>query len=313
VARDWQHELAKVPRVPDFFLVGAPKCGTTTVYSVLRSHPDVFLPIVKEPHFFSRYQVGRTRSHLFRPIESGRAYARLYRSAGRHQVLGDMSTSYLYNEGANTRIHDANPDARILVGLRDPIQRAYSGFLMVQRNSGSAKTFLEAVSEAIAAGQRAIEAGQSVAQKLVYRGLYTPAVQRFVETFGKEAVFVFTTHQLRHQHEETVAGICKHIDVDPGRFGKPREIEDQNAFRVPSGRVARYIATSRGIRSTAQKVMPYRLRRYILESMMSPAKKPELAPEAARALTPIYRDDVQSLERLLDRKLPELRASFVED
>jgi hypothetical protein len=102
---------------PEFFLVGAPKSGTTALYTYLRAHRDLFLPELKEPHYFSSDLGG------FRPIDSEEAYQRLYRDRG-VRVCGDASASYLYSSTAVPTIRKRHPAARFVAILRNPILAA---------------------------------------------------------------------------------------------------------------------------------------------------------------------------------------------
>ncbi len=101
-------------RIPDFFIVGAPKCGTTAMYHYLRQHPQVFMPDRKEPHYFSLDV--RVPGAIRNPAD----YHALFEPAGAHAVVGEASVSYLGSRAAAHGIHAARPDARIVVMLRDP-------------------------------------------------------------------------------------------------------------------------------------------------------------------------------------------------
>ena len=107
-------------RKPDFFIVGAPKCGTTAMYQWLDAHPEVFVP-VKEIHYF-----GADLDHR-RPEVSAERYNGLFEPASTaHKAVGDVGVWYLMSETAAQEIHAYNPDARIIIMLRRPAQMLYS-------------------------------------------------------------------------------------------------------------------------------------------------------------------------------------------
>src|SRR5579871_3433321 len=111
---------------PNFFLVGAQKAGTSSVYAYLKQHPDIFLPAIKEPHFFSQVVPISHYEPIFLPSVLNEAdYLRLYRDACGFSAIGDASVSYLWDPEAPQRIHARMPQARILIVLRDPVERAY--------------------------------------------------------------------------------------------------------------------------------------------------------------------------------------------
>lgn len=109
--------MGKLPPV-DFLGLGAQRCGTSWLYACLSEHPEICMPR-KEINFFNHEEkwsrgVDRYRKH--------------FTECSHDQLRGEISTSYLHTEGTPRRIHETVPDARLLVVLRDPVQRAYSGF-----------------------------------------------------------------------------------------------------------------------------------------------------------------------------------------
>lgn len=107
-------------RKPDFFIVGAPKAGTTSIYSYLVQHPEIFMPARKEPYFFGQW---RRNSE-----EDLRDYLRLFRGVPESKVAGEASTTYLYLQSAAEEIKAFRPDAKIIIMLRNPVDRAYSQY-----------------------------------------------------------------------------------------------------------------------------------------------------------------------------------------
>ena len=107
-------------RVPDFFIIGAPKCGTNALYSYLRDHPRVYMPDLKEPHYFSGDLPGLGQ------VEKPESYSELFAPATPEMLVGEASVWYLYSEVAVKEILQANPAAKIVVALRNPIDMAHS-------------------------------------------------------------------------------------------------------------------------------------------------------------------------------------------
>ena len=105
---------------PDFFIVGAPRCGTTAMYEYLRVHPDVYMPLHKEPMYFGQ---DLTQLHV-RLTE--RDYLALFAEARPGQRIGEATTWYLFSKTAASEIRDFSPDARIIIMLRHPVDVMYS-------------------------------------------------------------------------------------------------------------------------------------------------------------------------------------------
>jgi len=107
-------------RFPDFFIVGAPKCGTTALFTYLADHPGIFVPTLKEPQWFSDEWPG------FRNVESEAAYLQLFHRARPDQLIGEASAWYLYSERAVAQAAVANPRARFIAMLRNPVDMVVS-------------------------------------------------------------------------------------------------------------------------------------------------------------------------------------------
>src|SRR5215210_7851360 len=120
-ARDNSPDEDPLAVKPNFFIVGAPKCGTTALYEYLRPHPNIFMPDIKEPHFFAR-DLG-----TYPRIKTSEEYAKLFTdSTEQHIRAGEASVYYLRSSVAVPNIHAFNPDARIIAMFRNPVDMVYS-------------------------------------------------------------------------------------------------------------------------------------------------------------------------------------------
>jgi len=106
---------------PNFFIVGAPKCGTTALYAYLRQHPNIFMPAVKEPHFFAKDLGSYPR------IKTLEEYTKLFAgSTDRHLRVGEASVYYLRSSVAIANIREFNPEARIIAMFRNPVEMIHA-------------------------------------------------------------------------------------------------------------------------------------------------------------------------------------------
>ena len=173
---------------PNFFLVGAPRCGTTSMYSYLKQHPQVFLPILKEPHFFGTDLT--VQPHTIRDRE---LYLGLFADAGEHQkVVGEGSVWYLSSPRAPGEIKAFSPEARVLIMLRDPADMTYSLYSLYRRTGNEdLSTFEEALAaEADRRRGHRIPPAAYFPEGLLYTKVasYARQVERYVETFGRDRV-----------------------------------------------------------------------------------------------------------------------------
>src|SRR5436190_1060453 len=111
----------RVGRVPDFFIAGHPKCGTTALYLMLKNHPQVFMPEVKEPRYFAADQRSPHGRHPPRDRpRTMEGYLTLFAQARPDQLVGEASPNYLSSRVAASAIADVQPNARVIAILREP-------------------------------------------------------------------------------------------------------------------------------------------------------------------------------------------------
>lgn len=118
---------------PNFLIVGAAKSGTTSLYHYLKQHPDVFMPEFKEPHYFVREQV---KERLHRGVYDKETYDALFQDA-KEPLVGEASVFYLfyYQEAISNILSELGVDTKIVIILRNPIERCYSAYQYVSRNN----------------------------------------------------------------------------------------------------------------------------------------------------------------------------------
>src|SRR5918992_1601997 len=122
---------------PNFFIVGAQKAATTSLYHYLKNIPGVYMSKVKEPSYFAPNYV---RPDPGRFLRDKKEYLRLFKNARGYIAVGEASPSYLWDPDAPKLIHQTVPHARIIMILRDPIERAYSRYLMKKKYRGGMKS-----------------------------------------------------------------------------------------------------------------------------------------------------------------------------
>jgi hypothetical protein len=157
-------------RWPDFFEVGAPRAGTTSLWDDLDRHPQIFMSPLKEPHFFCSY-----KPDFVPTVSDEDDYLRLFADARPGQLRGEASPSYLRDTQAPTAIARVRPDARIVVMLRDPVARAYSEYWHRVRYGRQPRPFAEVIRAALDSPQR-----PTLGSRYLATGLYADGVERYL-------------------------------------------------------------------------------------------------------------------------------------
>lgn len=215
---------ARAPRgrVPDFFIVGHPKSGTTALYEMLRRHPQIYMPDLKEPRFFA----GDLRARFLRrapdpgqpPVypETLDEYLSLFAAAKPEQRVGEASPSYLMSRIAAGQIAREQPAARIIAILREPASFLRSLQLeLVQNHVETEKDFRRAMAKEYLPpiGEGTPNAAPATRQ-YSDRVCYVEQLRRFYDVFPAEQVLVLIYDDFRHDNEATVRRVLRFLDVD---------------------------------------------------------------------------------------------------
>ncbi len=304
--------------LPDFFVAGAPRSGTTTLYHALRAHPDVFMSPVKEPHFFSRSDLqparfreslkaslgafdfdawleGRHRPFLHRwYVDSWDRYVRLFEGSHPYRRRGEASTSYLWSAHAAAAIRERIPGARIIISLRHPVERAFSHYLMERRMGLTTKSFHDHLAEDAAGPIRTWGA----TSLYVETGLYHDQVRRFIDTFGRDNVHVSLLEDLAGNPEKLMQSLFGFLEVEPTEATDFSRYNEARLPRFPGlGGRAGATAAQRAVRRLPDAVRGL-ARRLLYRS-------PRLAMAAGDRATLLhrFRDDTLRLQDLIQRDL----------
>lgn len=203
-------------RVPDFIIVGAMKSATTSLWSVLRKHPQIFMPALKEPHFFSSpeyldsinlYHRNRLKSQIPQDLES---YSSLFSPAQPQQLCGEASASYfLMPQISIPRILGHVGDIKIIVVLRNPYERSWSEFQALHKHSivqHPEKVFLTALKNA------QTHSDQTLPQ-WIDQSLYYARVVAFKENFS--SVHVLLLDDLQRSPENFFSSLYNFLNITP--------------------------------------------------------------------------------------------------
>jgi hypothetical protein len=186
------------------FVVGVPRGGTTSLWYSLGQHPDIFMSEVKEPYFFSDYYKSRPRFPKDRA-----AYLDLFAEARDMAWRGEASTAYFWDRPCARRIKEFNAEARIIISLRDPADRAYSEYRHNIITGHERRPFLAAVHESLDADDTADPRADLLAS-----GFYVEGLERYLDVFG-DRVHVLFLEELRADPRTELRKIFTFLGVDP--------------------------------------------------------------------------------------------------
>lgn len=296
-------------RLPDFLIIGTPKSGTTSLYHYLQQHPQVWMPAVKEPHWFlfdgpEPPRLGGPRDQIRRRelVRSWPAYQALFSACPTGQVCGEASVRYLYSPQACAAIHRRLPEVRLVLILRNPVDRAYSAYC---RDRVHGAELCGTFADAIADGPRREREGwlTGIYQQL---GYYARALAPWIETFDRSRIRIYLYDDLVADAPALIRDLYRFIDVDDGFL--PDLNQRFNVTGTIRNPMWRFIwRGTRELRSYLMPVVPMALRGRLFEvASRLPVRKHRAEPldPALRArLIETYRDDIEALAALLGRDL----------
>jgi hypothetical protein len=257
---------------PNLFIVGAPKCGTTTLWGWLAGHPDVYFPPLKEPHYF---RPGGSRR--FRDLAE---YESMYQPGRDRKWRGDASTTYLMREGACQAIREYAPDARIVACVRDPVDLLVA-FHAQQCYSGHEPEW--DLEKALALDDR-MARGESLGWRLRRRHMQryretvdlAPQLAMYERAFGSSQVHVVALDRMKADPNGTYLALCTFLEI-PAQAGAVTEARNRNRWprsRTLSWMLGRMPRTYRWYRWRAYRTLRDRL--YHLNQ--APDGRPALDP-----------------------------------
>lgn len=278
--------------MPDFFVIGAFKSGTTALNYMLAQHSRIFLHhVIKETNFFA------PDARLGFRIDARTEYEDLFRSASPDQKVGEVCPSYLFSKIAAGLIRREAPDAKLIAVLRDPADRAFSEFMMQVRN-----------------GRRKIDdfrpqVGREIEGKLsphdrpiLAQGLYASQLARFWTLFPRKSVKVILHSDLQNHALDTVNHLFDFIGVE--RLPSIRADRIYNVSGIPRSAVLQnMINRVRRKRMVAKRIIPGALRGPAMRLANKNLRKVQLSPESRSLLVSYYRADILKLQDEIDQDL----------
>lgn len=264
--------------LPTFLGIGAPKAGTTWLYQLLDSHPDVQMSQHrKEVHYFDRH------------FESGPSWYEEYfpqRTGAEPLALGEFTTHYLYEPEVPQRIHTVPSIARFLLIVRNPVDRAFSHYRFRRRQDNLTSTFEEFLATEAAA---------------VELGLYAKHLARWLEEYDRGQFLVLVYEEAFADVERTKAQIGEHLGIRPDRF--PASVASANEAFVPrrQGLYSVAVKAGRSLRKLElDRVITLAKRTGVVDLVKKPkpAEKESLSDAVRAQLWGSFAADVDELEKL---------------
>ena len=282
----------------DFFIVGAPKAGTTSLYKYLNQHQDVVMSSVKEPNYFSKEELeSQDLYYASKNITDEKDYHSLFQANGEKKKLGEASVSYLFYPKVSKRIFTYNKDAKIIIILRNPVDRAYSHYKMDFRLGFVKRDFEDLV-------LNNNKEGSLFYQQYIDLGLYHQQVKSYIDEFGSTNVCVMFYEDLKKDRATFVNNIFSFLNLKSDsniNFNLK-----YNKSKLPSNNFMRYLYSISLVRKTASFLFNERLINFINKNFFRESNQ-EIESKVRHKLNQVFLNDIFMLEKLLNKDLSSWR------
>lgn len=310
--------------MPNFFIIGATKSGTTSLHHYLQQHPDIYLSTDKEPHYFAltREEVNalsgpdvELRRGMY--ITDIHKYAALFEPAKGVQAIGEASAMYLYYPNAPLRIATQLPEAKLIAVLRNPVERAYSAYLHKLRDG------LEVHTEF---GKALLDEPKRIAENWTplwyYRelGFYYKQLKRYYDLFNPMQLRVYLYDDFKAAPLAVVKDIYGFLGVDDSFIPDMRE--KRNVSGIPRNRFIyqahQFLKRESVLKTKINSLLPEAIRiavkRIVLNRVVNKnLHKPLLSAELHQQLLDDYYEDILQLQGLIGRDLSHWRLVCTEE
>ena len=291
----------------NFFIAGAPKCGTTSMYNYMKDHPDIFMCPVKEPHFFARGLI-----HIRGMVISESEYISLFKSAPPSKsIVGEATAMYLYFPEALRRIKDYNPEARIMILLRNPVDMLLSRFYTLRYN------FFEDAADFQTAWnlQETREMGEAIPpgcldpDTLRYRkhGMLGDQIEILESIFPREQIIYILFDDMKKDMPGVYKRSLEFLDLPyDGRTDFPLSNERKNWKNESLGRVFGYFEQSYPlVVARIKNILPASFFALIKGMIVKKQSNTPIPEEFRRELVEVFSGQVEKLERITGRDLSD--------
>ena len=275
--------------LPNFLMCGAGKSGTTTLWNVVRRHPDVFMPVPKEQAFFTSAEYDRSTYH--RGIEW---YESLFATAGDRKAIGEASGAYLFDPASPALIRRHVPAARLIFVFRDPVERMYSHYWQERKRGRPLPPFDDVVTRRVPPFER-----------LMRTSRYATNLARHLAVFPRQQMLCLRYEELRDDPRGLLGRVCGFLDIDVGRLGDVGGRRYNPAGRPRSDTLERVLRSRRMLTAARalapQWVLPVGRRLLARTKALNrtTVAPPAMSREVRIRLLGELREEIERLESLL--------------
>jgi len=280
----------------DFFIVGAPKAGTTSLYYYLSEHPGIEMSSKKETNFFSNHSIQKQSLYYnSESIDTLDLYNSLFKENDKVKY-GEASVSYLFYNDVPQKIKEYNSEGKIIIMLRDLADRAFSHYQMDFRLG-----LVNAKLEDIIDNRNSDKRSQLFYQQYIELSMYYNQVKRYIDTFGRENIYIIFYEDFKSNIELVIKNIYDFLEVDNNFI--PELDRVHNLSFTPRNNLFRMLYACSGIRKFLRLFISRNTMNKIKNNFLGSNTNPKLSKKLRQKMNRLFLHDIQLLEDLLSKDL----------
>jgi len=300
----------------NLFIVGAMKAGTTSIYDILAGHNDIYMSMIKEPNFFFKDLDVDKISNVYKRIHQVNFFkdkctlkkmhfAYIYKKAcydklfenRKERYLGESSISYLYSKEAAKEIFEYNQNAKIIICLRSPVERAFSQYKMNLRLGLATKCFTEEFFQ-----DYNLSVKHWANAHLYYElGLYSEQIKRYTDVFPKSQIKIILFDDIRQGKDNIIEELSEFLGVNSELFNF--EEKKSNVSETPKNKKLNFVLQQTGLMQVIIKTFPSELKEKIKTVFYSKDNNPKLSDSEFYEVFPLYENEINKMQEILNRNL----------
>lgn len=277
----------------NLFIVGAAKSATSSFHDYLSQHPEINMSSVKEPNFFSSKELSNDNLYYNEAplVKSNEDYESLFIQNDSFKIRGESSVSYLFYPEVAKRLKEYNAKSKVLIFLRNPIQRAFSHYLMDFTAGYINVSFSELIKNS--------ELNIKAYQQTILQSFYFDQVKNYLEVFGNKKVKIIIFEEIENNTDAIMKEIENFLEID---HFNGYHFDKKNSFSYSNSRIINFFYRSQYIKIFLRKLIS-KQKINSLKLFFLKGKKPLISVESKGFLENLFKEDVQSLSNLLNKNL----------
>ncbi|MEO1286753.1 MAG: sulfotransferase [Chloroflexota bacterium] len=301
--------------MPNFLMIGAAKSGTTTLYNYLKRHPQVYMSEPKEPYFFAtegeeiNFHGPGDNDYAHREIVNNlKDYQALFDGVTDEIAIGEASAFYLYSKRAADNIKRYIPDVKLIVVLRNPVDRAYSSYKHMMRDMREKEATFE---DALVAETKRIQAGWYPIWHYTQAGFYFENLNYYFQHFSPDNIQVYLNEDLRDDPARVASQVFDYLGVDLAY--EADTFNNYNVSYIPKNKALQnarkfLLTPNNPVKEFLKPLLPRALRQQMGQAATNfidrvNVKDESISTETRQALIDVFASDIEQLQDLINRDL----------